>query len=798
MDYASHSAHVEALESRLLEVLGPIAPSEGEVPFFSTVEGAYVDGRGLDAGYWYRNLRQTVQLESAVRELNAEGYGAFVEVSPHPVLVTAVQETVEAADGTAVVAGSLRRDEGGLERFLTSAAELFVRGVPVDWKAVLPAGPPVELPTYAFQRQRFWLEPGGSTGDLGAVGLGGTGHPLLGAAVHLPGGGAVLTGRLSLKSHPWLADHAVHGAVLLPGTAFVELAVRAGDETGCDVLEELTLEAPLVLPVDGAVQVQVAVEVAEEAGHRTLSIHSRPGDAVTDEPWTRHATGALTAVTSGPAGSESGSEPGFGLGAWPPPEATPLTVDGLYDRLDADGLAYGPAFRGLRAAWRRGDEVFAEVAVPDGLETGGFGLHPALLDAALHALGLGGLVEDTGAVLLPFAWNGVRLLADGASGLRVRLTRTAGTDAITLLAVDGAGAPVVAVDSLVLRPASRERLDAGDHVLDSLYRLDWTPVAQPVAGEHENDGGHAYVVVGDVSGLGLGSPVPAYADFDALAGAAEGSLPDTVVMALPSGDAEGTADAVRATTHRTLALLQQWLADAHFADVRLVLVGSGAVPVGEGRAVPDPAQAAAWGLVRSAQAEHPGRFVLVDLDRPEAADLLLPALACNPDEPQLALHEGKVLTPRLAPATSGDGLLLPAGSAAWRVEAGTEGSLDGLHIVSAPEAVGPLGVGEVRVGVRAAGVNFRDVLMSLGMYPGVGVVGGEAAGVVLEVGSEVEGLVPGDRVMGLFAGAFGPVAVADHRMLVRVPDGWSFAAAASVPAVFATAFFALVDLGGVG
>ncbi|KPI09992.1 6-deoxyerythronolide-B synthase, partial [Actinobacteria bacterium OK074] len=184
VDYASHSAHVEALESRLLEVLGPIAPSGGEVPFFSTVEGAYVDGRGLDAGYWYRNLRQTVQLESAVRELSTEGYGAFVEVSPHPVLVTAVQETVEAADGTAVVVGSLRRDEGGLERFLTSAAELFVQGFAVDWAAVLSSDRRVGLPTYAFQRERFWLESGTGAGDVGAAGLSATEHPLLGAAVH--------------------------------------------------------------------------------------------------------------------------------------------------------------------------------------------------------------------------------------------------------------------------------------------------------------------------------------------------------------------------------------------------------------------------------------------------------------------------------------------------------------------------------------------------------------------------------------------------------------------------------------
>ncbi|KPI11397.1 Mycocerosate synthase, partial [Actinobacteria bacterium OK074] len=787
---------MEALESRLLEVLGPIAPSGGEVPFFSTVEGAYVDGVGLDAGYWYRNLRQTVQLESAVRELSAEGYAAFVEVSPHPVLVTAVQETVEAADGAAVVVGSLRRDEGGLERFLTSVAELFVQGVEVDWKAVLPGGRRVELPTYAFQRERFWLESGTSSGDLGAVGLGGTGHPLLGAAVHLPGGEVVLTGRWSLKSHSWLADHAVHGTVLLPGTAFVELAVRAGDETGCDVLEELTLEAPLVLPVDGAVQVQVQVQDGDQDGTRTFAVHARPDE--TGALWTRHASGTLT-TGAGTADVDPT--------AWPPPGADVIPTEGLYERLAEAGYEYGPVFQGLRAAWRQGDDVYAEVALPESAvaegEASRFVLHPALLDAALHVNALQAATDPAAGNLLPFAWTGVSVHAAGASTLRVRLS-PARPEGVTLQVADGAGNPVATVGSLVSRPVAAQGLGkSGDP--DSLFRVEWTPFAIP-ATDAATDGA-AWAVLGVPDGLTstLASSVRGYlegvecAEYDDLD---DLPAPAPAVVLLdrtaPRPAAADLATAARHATNDLLALVQHWLADERFAASRLVVVTRGAVATEYGADVHDPAYAAARGLLRSAQAEHPGRFVLVDLDDPEAEAVAALPAALTTDEPELALRGATVLVPRLVRTAPTAPLAPPVDTTAWRVEAAASGTLEDLALVPAPEAVGPLGVGEVRVAVRAAGVNFRDVLMSLGMYPGVGVVGGEAAGVVLEVGSEVDGLVPGDRVMGLFTGAFGPVAVADHRMLVRVPDGWSFAAAASVPAVFATAYFALVDLGGVG
>ncbi|MEI5103840.1 polyketide synthase dehydratase domain-containing protein [Streptomyces sp. PmtG] len=242
---------------------------------------------------------------------------------------------------------------------------------------------------------------------MATAGLWSADHPLLGAAVTLADEeGALLTGRLSLATHPWLADHTVGGVVLVPGAAFVELAIRAGDQVGLDHVEELTLAAPLVLPEDGAVRLQVSVGAPDASGRRTLTCHARPDGAPDDEPWTRHAFGTLTAGEDAPAADGE---------AWPPAGAERIDVDGRYDDLAASGLGYGPAFRGLRAAWRRGDEVFVEVELPDENTTtptataASFALHPALLDSVLHAIGLGGFVADTERLHLPYSWRGVRL-----------------------------------------------------------------------------------------------------------------------------------------------------------------------------------------------------------------------------------------------------------------------------------------------------------------------------------------------------------------------------------------------------
>ncbi|QIS69313.1 SDR family NAD(P)-dependent oxidoreductase [Streptomyces sp. DSM 40868] len=636
VDYASHSAHVESIRQRLLSDLADIRPRPAEVPFYSTVTGARLDTTGLDAGYWYTNLRQTVLFEPATRTLLDAGYGVFVECSPHPVLLHSVEETADTADARITALGSLHRDDGGAERLLTALGEAFVAGIPVDWTPVFDGLPvrPADLPTYAFQRERYWLGRSAGGGDVTAAGLQATGHPLLGAAVPVAGGGTVFTGRLATATTPWLADHAVSGTPLLPGTALAELALGAGHRLGCAHLAELTLQAPLTLPERGAVQLQLHVAAADDTGHRALTVHSRP-EGADDDAWTRHATGLLAPQTGVPA---------FDLTAWPPPGAEPVPAEDAYDRLAALGYDYGPAFQGLRALWRRGDETFAEVELP--VEADAFALHPALFDAALHAGGLTAGGQDT--ALLPFSWTGVSLYAAGATALRVRLH---GDETLSVRLADPTGAPVAEVEALVSRPVDPAALTSAARP-DALYRLDWPALPAPEA------------------------PAPEYAVLDERGPAALETVPAWAV--LPAGG-DGPGTGTHRAAERVLRAVQDWLADERTASARLLVLTRGAVAAGE-EDVTDLAGAAVWGLVRAAQGEHPGRFVLVDGEDTDTAV----AVAAATGEPQLVLRDGTVRVPRLARATpSGPAPALdPEGTVLITGGTGVLGALVARHLVA--------------------------------------------------------------------------------------------------------------------
>ncbi|WP_344041687.1 type I polyketide synthase [Saccharothrix xinjiangensis] len=608
VDYASHSPQVEVLERRLLTDLAPITPRRAEVPFRSTVTDDPPDA--LDAGYWYRNLRQAVRFEPAVRDLLDQGHRVFVEVSAHPVLTAAVEETAEGVAGSVVV-GTTRRDDGSLRRVLTSAAEAHAGGLRVDWARLLGSTGVVDLPTYPFQRRRYWLDA--TTAPTTGAGAVDPRHRLLTSAVEIgDGGGALLTGALSLRAHPWLAGHRVGGAALLPGTAFVEVVLRAADQVGCDVVEDLDVEAPLVVPEQGAVLLQVSVGGPDDTGRRAVSVHSRPAGAE-HATWTRHATGA---VTPDPHHAPvSHHAPAAAPGPWPPAGAVPVDLDAAYERLAGRGLDYEPPFQGLKACWRLDDHLYAEVTAPD-TDVEGFGLHPALLDAALHPLALAAdLAPDE--VPLPFAWRGARLHATGATTLRVHLGPT--PDGTSVLVTDPTGAPVAGVDSLALRPVPVQRLRAGA----PLHRVDLVALPEP-----------------DRSG-----PSPSLAhvdDLDAVTGS-----PDAVVVRLAPAPGEPPA-AARDLVDRTLSLVQRWVTDDRFEAARLLVVTGGAVAAAPDQA-PDPA-AAALGLLRTAQTEHPDRFVLLDTDE-LTDDVAARALATG--EPQVVARAGGLSAPRLVTATAG-------------------------------------------------------------------------------------------------------------------------------------------------
>ncbi|MCZ7373691.1 type I polyketide synthase [Micromonospora sp. WMMC250] len=727
VSHAFHSALMEPMLAEFAQVASALTYHEPVIPVVSNLTGQLAGTP--DAGYWVRHVRGAVRFADGIAWLRGRGVTRFLEIGPDGVLTAMARES---DDTEATYVPLLRRGRPEVTALVTGLAEAYVRGAAVDWTVLAPGGCRVDLPTYAFQHQRYWPATGTApVGDTRALGLSGVDHPLLGAAVALAGVDEHLfTGHWSAAGHPWLADHQVAGDLVVPGTAQLEAVLAAGAEVGCPTVEDLVLATPLVLPPVG-VQVQVRVGAADADGRRTVSVHSGDG-----ETWTVHASGTLGVTGAVPPA----------LTEWPPPGAEPVDIDDLYPGLVERGLTYGPAFRGLEAVWRGPlGETFAEVRAPESVDATRFGLHPAILDAALHALGH--TVTDAEPAAVPFAWNGATVHAVGADTIRVRLR---GTDTVALDVWDTTGQPVATVGSLVLRPYTPPTTKTLP-VADALHRLAWTPVAT----------------------------VPA-----APATSAQIWHPPTT-----------GADPLTAThsaTAATLDVLQRFLRDTTDADARLAVVTSGAVATSPDGDVTDLAAAAVWGLVRTAQTENPDRFVLVDLDRPDD-DVLAAALATG--EPQLAVRNGAVLAPRLARAATGPALIPPAG-VPWRLDVPVKGTLDNLALVACPEVDEPLGPGQVRIAVRATGLNFRDVLIALDMYPDVAQLGSEGAGVVTAIGPGVDGVAVGDAVMGMFYGAFGPVTVTDHRLVTPIPAGWTFEQAAAVPIVFLTAYYALVDLTG--
>ncbi|MFG1845253.1 SDR family NAD(P)-dependent oxidoreductase [Micromonospora carbonacea] len=671
VSHAFHSRLMEPMLAGFRVVLDGLAWQPPRLPIVSNVTGRVAEaGEITDPGYWVRHVREAVRFGDAVTTLHGLGVTSFVEVGPDATLTALAADTP--AERPVHLVAALRRDQPDTMALVTALARLHVTGTPVDWAAWFThtGGRPrtVDLPTYAFHHQRYWLDAAPSGADASGLGVRSAGHPLLTAElVTADADTRLYGGRLSVRTQPWLADHVVWGSVVVPGTALVELALHAGAQAACDTLEELTLAAPLVLPEQGARAVQLSLAAPDEHGRRQVAIHSRPADDPRGD-WTRHADGVLA-----PGGGDAPEA----LTEWPPADATTVPVGPIYAQLHRLGVDHGPTFRGLRAAWRTPDAVFAEVALPDGVTADGFGLHPALLDAALHVVGLtdADTADETAGARLPFAWSGVALAAVGATHLRVRVTRAG--SAVALALADATGAPVARIGSLVSRPVAADQLDATGPADLPLFDLRWTALPLPPR---------------PASGIvALDAPALAPGGLPALAAAVDAGRLDPRFVLLPAADTPpgDPLDATRARLAATLAAVQGWLADDRHADRRLVVLTRGAVPADATGDVTDLPGAAVWGLVRSAQLEHPGRFVLVDLDpdtgRPDGeVDLLGRALAS--DEPQLALRAGRLLAPRLTPAEpdpTGAVDLLPDGTVLVTGATGTLGGLLARHLVTA-------------------------------------------------------------------------------------------------------------------
>nr|APD71854.1 type I polyketide synthase 2 [Streptomyces sp.] len=598
VSHAFHSPLMDPMLDEFRRVAESVTYAPARVAVVSNVTGAIAEPGELEQpGYWVRHVRDAVRFADGVASAVKAGAEALVEVGPDGVLSAMAADTLTDANLTAIPL--VRKGRSETRSAAEALARLHVIGVPVDWRSYLDAvdvaGRPVDLPTYAFDHQRYWAVQTKPHGDIAGAGLEPVGHPFLSAATELAVGDQVaFSGKIDLVAEPWLADHAIFGNAVFPGAAVVEMALRAIEDTGCRAIEELTLHAPLTF-ADGAVQVQVVVGEAEQSGRRPVGVYSRPASGGSSA-WTRHAAGHV--VPRVPARAAT-------VDVWPPQDAVPVDVSGFYPELVDRGYGYGPVFQGLRSLWRLGDdEVYGEVQLPEHVPHAktGFAVHPALFDAALHPMLSLVVSDDPTQTVLPYSWAGVACHAHGAGRLRVRVARISETEvSLSITGLDGA--PVLTVESLALMPASADQLSRGS-LADSLFAVRWSPAEL--------------------------SP--------------EGPTEPAEIVHIEAGGHDDAPASARASAREALELVQRRLVDHH--DRPLVIVTRNAVAALPGE-TPDLALAPVWGLVRSAQAEHGDQFVLVDTDGSEQSLRALEALDAR--VPQLAIRQGKAYAPRLAP-----------------------------------------------------------------------------------------------------------------------------------------------------
>jgi acyl transferase domain-containing protein len=638
---ASHSAYVEELRDQVLEAFADLSPQSGQIPLHSTVSGEVIDTATMDAEYWYSNLRQTVLFEPVTRGLLEAGHRVLIEVSPHPVFALALEETVESTltdPNQASVLETLRREEGGPERFQLSLARAHTAGAALDWEALFKGKDPkrVPLPTYPFQRQRYWLGRNPEESDPRAIGQAPVLHPLLGAEIESPNDGSITTtGRLSLRSHPWLGDLIVGGVALFPGTGYIELGLHALSRTDATQISEMTLQAPMIIPEKGGVGLQMTITGLADDGTREMAIYSRPestGHQRSSE-WTCHATGRL--------GYEPVPVP-EPLPDWPPSDTTALPPEDAYDLLAYFNGDFGSSYRTLDAAWRTGSTTYAELSLGEAQRGSAvdFCVHPVLLHGAFHSLMAGGDVGDLkGTVnsILTFSWSDISLYARGSADLRTRVHMSPDAK-LSIDAFDQEGNPVVSIGSVTMRDISDEQYAAARRGGEMLLGLEWNEASLQ---KREHMTGIA--VIGDVE-LPKASR---YEDLDAIGEAIEKGdpAPSIVLCDAPMVEGADPAESARESAIATFRLVQTWLKEDRFGESRLVFLTRGAVACKEDES-PDPAAAAIWGLLRSAQMERPGRFALLDLDSTEASLALVPSALATDDEPQLALREGAAFVPR--------------------------------------------------------------------------------------------------------------------------------------------------------
>lgn len=827
VSHAFHSHRLDPMLDELERCAAGIAFTAPHIPVVSNVSGRLQPpGVATDAAYIRRHAREPVRFAEGIGALRTAGATVLIEIGPQPTLLGLVAKAEPEARWTALP--SLRRGRDDRKEICAAAGGLHVRGASLDWGAVqatLPSGR-APLPTYPFQRERYWAQDnGGTRGDWVAAQPPGT-HPLLGARQHVPGAGAQFLAEIRRDSPSFLADHVVFDTVLLPGTAYVEVALAAARVLAGDQLklENISIEAPLALSGDATELLHLTIEPWQR-GVASFLVQSAPKGAAFDRPWKIHARGVMR---KGGAAAEATARLDTVAEARAKCTST-VDVEAYYALLARAGLAYGPAFRGIREL-AVGENVVVGTLEAPATRAGQnqntpWILHPAMLDAAFHLLGPAFAAAHPDAsdrVCLPVGMEGVSVRQAGAPQRvqAVARLRPSAADAALFLAdlrlEDEAGAEVATITGLQLRPVDMHTLARAlsfPGIASRSYAVGWETIARPAAAVELSASG-SYVFVGGDDGLAeamarvlrdAGARCTALSnsefaslsepDLAALLRGADGAPLAWVVDcgAINKAAALGPEADARMNYLRLLRLARALAEVAPRAGLCVVTRGAQAAAPGE---APSLAQAPLLGLARATAAERGGDApaIRIDLDpraRSDARLIVLALLDLSRTEPELAVRNGELFAARLASA-DGTAAQLPSGMREV-LRFASRGDLGELRLVRekrrAPRR------GEVEIEVRAAGINFRDVLNTLGMVPGArDELGAECSGVVVAIGDEVSGLLPGDEVVALAEDSFASHVTTAAGMVLHKPGGISFAEAVTVPSAFLTAAVSLMDV----
>ncbi|HEX8700828.1 MAG TPA: SDR family NAD(P)-dependent oxidoreductase [Myxococcaceae bacterium] len=832
--YASHSPQMEPLTPALLASLRGLQPMPAQVPMLSTVTGEYVRGDELNAEYWTRNLRQPVAFWDAVQRLVREGHGAFIEVSPHPVLVPALEEGLGSLGQRALALPTAKRDEDERAAMLATLGGLYAAGQPVAFERLGLGGASLaDLPAYPWQRERFWLEAEEDASAREGVEAGG--HPLLGRHLEAVGRRHYFAAELRLARLPFLSDHRVDGSVVFPGAGYVEMALAAAEPVlgASGTLSDVRFEQVLTL-TDAPVSTQVVVNPAGE-GRFEFEVFARTSQT---QSWTRHARGVLKA--RGTPTSPAAESP---LDALRSRCREPVEAGTHYETLARLGLEYGPAFQGVLELWRGEREALARVRLPEALAAAEapYHMHPALLDALLQVAG--GLAKPA---------EGMRALPVGISRLErsaplegevlchavCRASDTHGMR-VDIFAYRLTGERLLEVEGLLIRYLPGQKRDV---LGDTLYAVEWD--AQPASTVRAEARAQTWLILADQGGTAeaLAQRLEARGqrcllafrsartsvqehgrrEFDASdAEALERLVKEALASAPPlagvvhawSLDAAGSEDlgaawleeAQQLGTQSALRLVQALARAGRRDPPKLWLLTAGVHPLdtSPGLAV---AQAPLWGLARTIGHELPElRTSCLDLSaRPSAPELdALERELLDGDgrEDQLVLRGHARYVARLKRSLPAAPPRPVARSAEmpFRVETARPGVLDELAFRASGRK--PPGEGQVEIAVGAAGLNFLDVLFALGVIEDTGQgsggppLGFECAGRITAVGKGVSGLEVGQTVVGIAPHAFDSFVTTSSQLVAPLPSGMRVEDAAAIPVAFLTAWYALEHVG---